>query len=75
MTQEYSENGNPSAPIPGLDVMYMLSLLLVLVLASRGLIFFRVLQFSSLLENKLFQIAIRSGEGPQLVLCAKYIDT
>ena len=58
--------------IPGLGVIYELSLLLVLVPASRD--FLRVLRFSPLLNQHL-QIPIRSGKCPQLVLCAKYIDT
>ena len=51
--------------IPRLDVICGLSLLLVLVLASR--VFLRVLRFFSLHKNQHFQIPIRSGiQGPQV---------
>ena len=57
----------------GVGVIRGLSLLLVLVLAPRG--FSQGTPVFPLLKNQHFQIPIRSGECPQLVLCAKYIDT
>ena len=58
---------------PGLGFICGLSLLLVLVLVQRG--FFRVLRFSlsSKTNASIFQFYPESA--PQLVLCAKYIDT
>ena len=47
--------------IPGLGVIYGLSLLLVLVSSPRG--FLRVLRFSSLHKNQHFQIPIRPGNS------------
>ena len=38
-------------------------------------VFLRVLQFSSFLKSRNFQIPIRSGECPQLVLSAKCSDS
>ena len=65
--------GGQTADISDYRITCGLSLLLVLVLAPRG--FLQVLWFSPLLKNHHFQIPIRSGECPKLVLCAKYIDT
>ena len=47
--------------IPGLGVIYGLSLLLVLVPAPR--VFLRVLRFSSLHKNQRFQSPIRPGNS------------
>ena len=59
--------------ISGLGVICGLSLLLVLVLAPRGFSLGSPVFPSP--QNQHFQIPIRSGKYPQLVLCAKYIST
>ena len=59
--------------IPGLGVICGLSLSWFSSLLQE--VFLRVLWFSPLLKNQHFQIPIRFGKCPQLVLCAKYIDT